>query len=182
MFGVAAGLAYSHQMGIVHRDVKSENILVDDGLRPKVGDFGGSAWIGSADMKMGFGTPGWVAPEVVWKRRPWTEKIDVYSYGWIVWEVATGRRLSSILVRDVAVSQAEEWQVRGTAKFGFEGSLVVPGAVEALIRACLKEDPQQRPSFAMILRENSGDTLALPGTDPAEFLEYQERVLVGLSL
>ncbi len=93
LIGVASGLNYLHSRKppVVHRDIKSPNILIMDGVA-KIADVGVARTMGTTpDMtaQRGF-TIAWAAPEVVYRRRA-TEKIDIWSFGVIMWEVASGR-------------------------------------------------------------------------------------------
>ncbi|KAF0913993.1 hypothetical protein E2562_026376 [Oryza meyeriana var. granulata] len=97
MAGVARGLTYLHeqcQERIVHCDVKPEKILLDEGFRPKVADFGMAKLIGrdfSRALTTTRGTLGYLAPE--WfLGMPVTPKADVFSYGMTLLELISGRR------------------------------------------------------------------------------------------
>ncbi|CAA3017809.1 Tyrosine kinase [Olea europaea subsp. europaea] len=89
---IARGVNYLHHFNppIVHRDLKSSNLLVDKNWAVKVGDFGLSRLKHETYLttKTGKGTPQWMAPEVL-RNEPSDEKSDVYSYGVILWEIAT---------------------------------------------------------------------------------------------
>lgn len=95
--GVAKGLAYLHHdcsPPIVHRDIKSTNILVDVDYEPKIADFGVAK--ATDDSPEGSehscfaGTHGYIAPELAYTRKV-TEKSDVYSFGVVLLELLTGR-------------------------------------------------------------------------------------------
>ncbi|CAN7096846.1 unnamed protein product [Brassica rapa subsp. narinosa] len=77
---------------IVHRDLKTPNLLVDNNWNVKVGDFGLSRLKHNTFLssKSTAGTPEWMAPEVL-RNEPSNEKCDVYSFGVILWELATLR-------------------------------------------------------------------------------------------
>ncbi|KAM4068632.1 hypothetical protein ACB094_12G027600 [Castanea mollissima] len=94
-FGIAQGLSYLHHdcvAQIIHRDIKSDNILMDSELEPKIGDFGMAKLVKDSDSSSTttrsviVGTLGYMAPENAYSTRL-TEKCDVYSYGVILLEL-----------------------------------------------------------------------------------------------
>ncbi|CAF2119311.1 unnamed protein product [Brassica napus] len=91
---VAKGMNYLHTSHptVVHRDLKSPNLLVDKNWVVKVCDFGLSRMKHHTYLssKSTAGTPEWMAPEVL-RNEPANEKCDVYSFGVILWELATSR-------------------------------------------------------------------------------------------
>ncbi|CAB4264389.1 unnamed protein product [Prunus armeniaca] len=85
---LAKGLSYLHSKNIVHRDVKTENVLLDKDGRVKLADFGVARLEASnlAEMTGYTGTPGYMAPEVL-ECKPYNRKCDVYSFGICLWEM-----------------------------------------------------------------------------------------------
>jgi serine/threonine protein kinase len=85
---------YVHAQGIVHRDLKSFNVLIGAGGVPKICDFGlgKDVTAGSSAMQPShtIGSVFWTAPEVL-RGEKYTEKIDVYSFGVFLWELVTQR-------------------------------------------------------------------------------------------
>ncbi|KAK9293099.1 hypothetical protein L1049_021084 [Liquidambar formosana] len=94
--GAAQGLSYLHhdcKPRIVHRDIKSNNILLDYNFEAHVGDFGLAKVIDmpqSKSMSAVAGSYGYIAPEYAYTMKV-TEKCDIYSYGVVLLELLTGR-------------------------------------------------------------------------------------------
>uniref|UniRef100_A0A6N2LPW4 non-specific serine/threonine protein kinase n=1 Tax=Salix viminalis TaxID=40686 RepID=A0A6N2LPW4_SALVM len=147
-YDAAKGMNYLHQFRppIVHRDLKSLNLLVDSTYTVKICDFGLSrskakTYISSTHAT---GTPEWMAPEVLRNERS-NEKSDVYSFGVILWELMTLQHPWRNLK-----------QAQIIAAVGFMGQrLEIPSnvnpSVAALINACLDNDPSKRPPFSYIM-------------------------------
>uniref|UniRef100_A0A0D9VDV5 non-specific serine/threonine protein kinase n=1 Tax=Leersia perrieri TaxID=77586 RepID=A0A0D9VDV5_9ORYZ len=145
---VAKGMNYLHASHptIVHRDLKSPNLLVDKNWVVKVSDFGMSRLKHHTFLssKSTAGTPEWMAPEVL-RNEPSNEKCDVYSFGVILWELATMR---------VPWSGLNPMQVVGAV--GFQNRrLDIPKEIDPLvasiISSCWENDPSKRPSFSQLL-------------------------------
>lgn len=85
----ARGVNYLHTCSppVIHRDLKSLNLLLDDSYKVKLADFG---WTKGLENYMTgkIGTYQWMAPEVIGSQK-YSEKADVFSYGIILWEIAS---------------------------------------------------------------------------------------------
>ncbi|PON96040.1 Mitogen-activated protein kinase kinase kinase [Trema orientale] len=145
---VAKGMNYLHTSHptIVHRDLKSPNLLVDKNWVVKVCDFGLSRMKHHTFLssKSTAGTPEWMAPEVL-RNEPANEKCDVYSFGVILWELATAR---------IPWRGLNPMQVVGAV--GFQNRrLEIPEEVDPevaqIIHDCWERDPNLRPSFSQLM-------------------------------
>ena len=132
LVGVAAGLHYLHSRRppVVHRDIKSPNILLMDGIA-KIADVGIARTKSESDMtaQKGF-TVAWAAPEVVYRKRA-TEKIDIWSLGVIIWEVVSGK-----------MPHVGHLQLPAQA----------PPSLRTLYNLCVSEDANKRPGAAEIVK------------------------------
>ncbi|NIO70097.1 MAG: protein kinase, partial [Anaerolineae bacterium] len=91
---VGGALDYAHQEGIIHRDVKPSNVLMDKGEWALLSDFGLAKIVGASgkltETGVGLGTPAYMAPELG-KGEPADERSDIYSLGIMLYEMLTGR-------------------------------------------------------------------------------------------
>ncbi|GLU12921.1 hypothetical protein SLE2022_295760 [Rubroshorea leprosula] len=144
----ARGMNYLHNRTpvIVHRDLKSPNLLVDKNWVVKVCDFGLSRMKHSTYLssKSTAGTAEWMAPEVL-RNEPSNEKCDVYSFGVILWELCTLQQ---------PWGGMNPMQVVGAVGFQHR-RLDIPDdmdpAIADIIRKCWQTDPKLRPTFAEIM-------------------------------
>ncbi|XP_048571123.1 RGS domain-containing serine/threonine-protein kinase A-like isoform X1 [Triticum urartu] len=145
---IARGMNYLHSSSptVVHRDLKSSNLLVDKNWTVKVADFGLSRLKIETFLttKTGKGTPQWMAPEVL-RNEPSNEKSDVYSYGVVLWELVTQK---------IPWDTLNTMQVIGAVGF-MDHRLEIPGDIDpqwaSMIESCWDSDPQRRPSFQELL-------------------------------
>ncbi|GFZ19478.1 receptor-like kinase in in flowers 3 [Actinidia rufa] len=113
VLGTARGLAYLHyglQPGIIHRDIKANNILLDDNLEPKVADFGLAKFTleGMTHLSTRVaGTMGYVAPEYALYGQL-TERSDVYSFGVVFLELLSGKK-AMMMDKQGQPSLVTEW-------------------------------------------------------------------------
>jgi len=150
---IANGLAYLHSVGshgVIHRDLKSHNLLVDEEWTVKVADFGYSKVLGeTSDAFTSVGTSGWVAPEVLsaGPEDGYKKSIDVFSYGMCLWELLT-RGASNPL----AGLSPEYYRKKVEAKEMPEIPKWCPKEFTDLIWRCWSYDPRKRPSFEEIVK------------------------------
>ncbi|KAK1263241.1 putative leucine-rich repeat receptor-like protein kinase [Acorus gramineus] len=177
--GTAKGLTYLHELAnppIVHRDIKSNNILLDDHLNAKVADFGLSKPMGpnqkghmTTQVK---GTMGYLDPEY-YMTQQLTEKSDVYSFGVLLLELITARRpidKGRYIVREVKVTMDRTKDlynlhelldpaiVLGTSLGGF-------GKFVDLALRCVEESGVDRPAMSEVVKEIE-NIMQLAGMNP----------------
>lgn len=83
-------MVYMTSKGICHRDLKLENILLDENFNLKVADFGFAKVMEAAKLKTSLGTPGYMAPEIVLKKEYNGTKVDIFSAGVILFILHVG--------------------------------------------------------------------------------------------
>ncbi|KAH8946396.1 hypothetical protein BDL97_12G092300 [Sphagnum fallax] len=152
----ARGMDFLHRRGVVHRDLKAANLLIDEHDVVKVCDFGVArlkpspvsssekkSFLG-AEMTAETGTYRWMAPEVL-QHKPYDHKADVYSFGITMWEVLTGQvPYGSMTPLQAAI---------GVVQRGLRPEIPshVPERLARLLQDCWHEDPSQRPEFSDML-------------------------------
>ncbi|XP_062438839.1 mitogen-activated protein kinase kinase kinase 13 isoform X1 [Rhea pennata] len=157
--GIASGMNYLHLHKIIHRDLKSPNVLVTHTDAVKISDFGTSKELSDKSTKMSFaGTVAWMAPEVI-RNEPVSEKVDIWSFGVVLWELLTGE----IPYKDVD-SSAIIWGV-GSNSLHLPVPSTCPDGFKILMRQTWQSKPRNRPSFRQTLMHldiASADVLATP--------------------
>ncbi|XP_052182961.1 serine/threonine/tyrosine-protein kinase HT1-like [Diospyros lotus] len=157
---IARGMEYIHSQGVIHRDLKPENILINQDFHIKIADFGIACEEAYCDILADDpGTYRWMAPEMV-KRKSYDRKVDVYSFGLILWEMVAG----TIPYEDMTPIQAAFAVVNKNLRPAMPGDC--PAAMGALIEQCWSLHPEKRPEFWQIVNvlEQFKSSLARDGT------------------
>lgn len=145
--GAARGMAYLHSgvPPILHRDLKSANILLNESYTAKVCDFGLSRLKAEERSMTGnCGTVQWMAPEVLANQR-YNEKADVFSYGIICTELLTREcPYEGMSAIQCALAVLNRDQRPAIPRY-------CPPQLRALIKACVKKNPDERPTFGQIM-------------------------------
>ncbi|XP_022848688.1 probable receptor-like protein kinase At2g42960 [Olea europaea var. sylvestris] len=171
LLGTAKALAYLHEAiepKVVHRDIKSSNILIDDEFNAKVSDFGLAKLLGSGESHITtrvMGTFGYVAPEYA-NTGLLNEKSDVYSFGVLLLEAVTGRDPVDYGRPAVEVNLVEWLKMmvgNRRAEEVVDPNLEARPTTRALKRAllvalrCVDPDSQKRPKMSQVVRMLEAD-------------------------
>jgi serine/threonine-protein kinase len=143
---IARGLHVAHRAGMVHRDIKPQNIIVTPDGQARITDFGvAKSHLSTALTETGvsFGTVDYLSPEQA-QGRPATAQSDVYALGVVLFEMLTGRLPFN---GDSAVAVAMK-HVTEPPPAPRRLNPVIPVGLEALILRALSKDPAQRPQSA----------------------------------
>ncbi|KDP28001.1 hypothetical protein JCGZ_19081 [Jatropha curcas] len=179
LVGTAKALAYLHEAiepKVVHRDIKSSNILIDDNFEAKISDFGLAKLLGSGKSHITtrvMGTFGYVAPEYA-NSGLLNEKSDVYSFGVVLLEAITGRdpvdygrpenevNLVEWLKMMVATRRSEE-----VVDPMIETRPSTSALKRALLTAlrCVDPDSEKRPKMSQVVRMLESEEYPIPRED-----------------
>ncbi len=155
-----AGLQHAHDAGLVHRDVKPQNLLLrEDGLL-KVADFGiARAAEATALTQIGavLGTAAYLSPEQA-SGEEVTGAADLYSLGAVLYELLTGRPPYEF----ETLTELAAKQTQGAIVPVRDLEPAVPDAVEAVVMRCLARDPRFRPPSAAALAQELGSASTEP--------------------
>ncbi|XP_019184281.1 PREDICTED: putative receptor-like protein kinase At4g00960, partial [Ipomoea nil] len=166
ILGTARGLAYLHEqfdVCIIHRDIKSSNILLDDEFQPKIADFGLARLLpeNKSHLTTKFaGTLGYTAPEYAIHGHL-SEKVDIYSFGIVILEIISGRRSSDLQVEPVTEYLLEQaWKLyENDEHLGLVDNNLDPNEYEAaevkrmleIALVCTQSPSNIRPSMSELV-------------------------------
>lgn len=162
---IARGMRYLHACHVIHRDLKSQNLLLDRPVEEgcpvvKVADFGLSRnfrGIGTITgsiqgiMTSETGTYRWMAPEMI-RHEPYNEKVDVYSYGVVLWELFSCEVPFAGMTPIQAAFAVADRHLRPKCESDYAKEVKIPVAWKALIERCWHKTTHDRPRFNDILR------------------------------
>ncbi|OHT05946.1 hypothetical protein TRFO_26160 [Tritrichomonas foetus] len=133
---IIEGMSYIHQCGIIHRDLKPENILLDSDKHVKICDFGVSTLSSDSTHTGGVGTLVYMSPEQLNNEVHYTNKIDVYAFGIVLYFLLTRGSIPAISISNISQGK----------------SIPLPSDINdfyrTMIERCLSFDPKNRPPFS----------------------------------
>ncbi|MEU8813380.1 protein kinase [Actinoplanes sp. NPDC048796] len=158
---VAAALAEAHELGVVHRDLKPDNILLDTGDGPpetRLTDFGVARILSTPSMTTPssvFGTPHYMSPEA-FRGATASPATDVYAFGVLLYELVSGHPP----YRSDSIPELMRLHLEGNP----ERRPGIPDELWDVITACMEQKPRLRPTAAELAAELSDLARALAGT------------------
>ncbi|XP_039132057.1 serine/threonine-protein kinase STY13 isoform X1 [Dioscorea cayenensis subsp. rotundata] len=166
---IARAMDFLHANGIIHRDLKPDNLLLTANQKNvKLVDFGLAREETVTEMMTAeTGTYRWMAPELYstvtlrrGEKKHYTNKVDVYSFGIVLWELLTNRMPFEGMSNLQAAYAAAFKQVRPVLPED------TPQELMFIIQSCWVEDPNMRPSFSQIIRMLNSFLFTLPSPSP----------------
>jgi serine/threonine protein kinase len=164
----ALGMLYLHSESIIHRDLKTQNLLVNENFSVKVADFGTSKIVTEDRTLTQCGTVTYAAPEIFSRKGRVTHKVDVYSFGIVLYVVLYYLPLISVLIRAFFSSRWDilclpEELYAGYTMFDIVDEVTKSGLrppisrvksqdIRDLMTQCWSADPSQRPEFDEIVQ------------------------------
>ena len=142
---ILKGLGSAHAKGLVHRDVKPSNVLVDQSKRARIMDFGIAIMAGGAEKAktatgVAIGSPWYMSPEQILRPREVDRRTDIYALGIVLYEMLTG----TVPFDGDTDFEVKDKQVRAPARDPREtNSEISPAVAQAVLRAMAK-DPAER--------------------------------------
>lgn len=174
-FQICDGLEGAHRQGVIHRDLKSQNIIMNEAGELKIIDFGLASCSHQEGMTatgLILGTPEYMAPEQVAGKKV-DERADIYSFGIILYEIFTGR---VPFTGDSAIAIGFQ-QLREEPPRPSETNPKIPEALEEVILKALQKQPAERHSSIKELRDELQE--AFGHVPPASSEEDRPRTAPG---
>ena len=168
---IARAMECLHANGIIHRDLKPDNLLLTANRKKlKLTDFGLAREETVTEMMTAeTGTYRWMAPELYstvtlqrGEKKHYTNKVDVYSFGIVLWELLTNKMPFEGMSNLQAAYAAAFKQVRPAFPED------TPQELASIVQSCWVEDPAMRPSFSQIIRMLDAFLLTIPPPPPSE--------------
>lgn len=166
-YEVAVGMEHLHLMNIVHRDLKTLNILLDEEDDGCVADFGLSGMMkDNQELCGGVGTPHYTAPEVLSHTR-YGPKVDSFSFGVVLWEMLMRKvpygDMSHMAIYEHVVTRGWRLPIPNET----------PEGLKKMITRCWSKNPNDRPDFTEIVQHFESGDVFFPGSNKIDFQEIK---------
>lgn len=179
LFGIAATMKQVHKRNVIHRDLKLENVFLDDNKEPRIADFGlAKVMVNKVDMTMVVGTPFYMAPEIFADgEETYTVSVDVYAFAFVMYKMFS----NLVQFADLKAIRSPQQYLRKIE----QGQrplkpASIPEPYWELIQKCWDQNPSDRPTFEQITEYLRDDKYAINEfemtTNLDELHEYQSRI------
>ena len=166
IYQIAEGMKYVHFRNVIHRDLKPSNIVIAKDGTIKISDFGISKIVDPDSCIIpkttGIGTLFFMAPEIVREEENYNEKVDVYSFGVLIYFILSGGEMPKIKIHEICNGKKAQIPSEFTQ------------LARDLINSCWNFDPNQRPSFneiCALLEENHYHLIDINDADMRDALD-----------
>jgi serine/threonine protein kinase len=165
---IAEGMVFLHSRNVIHRDLKSLNILLDENNEPNICDFGLTRQVDQT-MTGCLGTYHYMAPEVIESSR-YDFKADVFSFGMLMWEIVKGQVPFSWFKQDhLRIVGA----IRGGERHAMPKEASLP--LRLLIKDCWAQVPEDHPTFLEIMQRMISEKICFPGAQQTPIKQFHTK-------
>ncbi|KAK8857734.1 hypothetical protein M9Y10_016142 [Tritrichomonas musculus] len=178
IFGIASIMKTLHSKGIIYRDLKLENVCLDENNEPLLFGFYLAKYMtNSIEMSMAIGSPVCMAPELFLDGdETYDLSVDVFSYAIFLYKIFSNK----IEFEDTRIRSSQQYMMKIGRGMRPRRPSEIPDHYWELIQKCWKHDPSERPTFEEIVNILKDDKYALEEygmkTDLENLHEYQERI------
>lgn len=187
IFGIASGLAYLHSHNIIHRNLNSKSIFLDEFYYPKITNFDFSKQIEQSSFKNESTIKGklkYVAPETL-VNFEYSKSTDVYSFSLLIYEIMTNKKPFKNINESFKeeIFEGNEYEIKRLANMTSiildkgirpEFNASIPDSYRKLIEKCWSQNPKMRPTFDEIVTELKTNPDFI--TDKINKEEYQKYI------
>lgn len=163
-------LDFAHERGLVHRDVKPSNILLDRAGKPLLSDFGIALMLGEERRTRtgaSIGTPHYMSPEQIFRPRLVDRRSDVYSFGCVLYEMLAGRPPFIQEEGESTETVMLKHETRPVEPPGRWNPGILPGVEAVVLRALAKKPDERFPTCAEFARALAREARTAPRHDGA---------------